>query len=209
MPTRQKVLTRICILTFFLSLSGCMTFNNGELPETKTPPPPTHKPIIEMKVGKVQQKLNGEGASRGIISNKSLGNSIFNVMLGTWKNKGLIEDYDNIGDLSEKPDYTLTLNGFRNEDMSWFGGILCGLTFFIIPTSGTLEFDMNFILIDNHTGEEYKCDLKNSMTTWMNIVFLPVFFLAPIGNHNMWVDTAMYAYNDFYKQGAFNEFNPE
>ena len=37
----------------------------------------------------------------------------------------------------------------------------------------------------------------------MEILFLPGVPISWLGSHNMWVDTALYIYDDFYKQGAF------
>ncbi len=199
------ILVLLCL--FCLLFSGCMSFNGNELPEVKKPIPPKTKPVIEMKIEKWEQKLNGEGASRGVTSNKSNGYLVLKFILARWYSKDLISDYGTIGSLGKiKPDYTLTLNGFRNEDMSWLGAILCGLTLYIIPSSSTMEFNLDLALKDHKTNKTYKLDAKNSVTVWFQLFFilgLPVFW---VGDYNMQYDTSMYVYHMFNEQGAFSEY---
>ncbi len=193
----------LCLLPLFL-LAGCMSFNNAEVPVVKNTPP-QYKPLIEMKVGNFTQKLNGDGDSRGVISNNSMANNTLEGILARWKSNGLIDDYDPIGKLSKKPDYTLTVNGYRNEDMSWFGSIFTGLTFFLIPSSATMKYDLHLQLQNNKDNKIYSVDVKDSFTIWQHIIFLPAFPIFMVGTMNMFSDLSMYSYSEFEKQGAFRE----
>jgi len=195
---------RIFYLVPLMLIAGCMSFNNAEVLVVKNIPP-KYKPVVEMKVGDFTQKLNGEGAARGVASNNSIANNALINILSRWKSKGLIADYDPIGKLNKKPDYTLTVNGYRNEDMSWMGSIFTGLTLYLIPSSSTLQYNLNLQLQNNKDNKTYNIDVKDSFTMWQHIIFLPAFPIFMVGTANMFSDLSMYSYSEFEKQGAFKE----
>lgn len=182
-----------------------MSFNNAELPIVENKLPIT-KPLIEMKIGNFAQKLNGELSSLAPASTKSIAYNTATNILVHWKRKGLIRDYDVIGNLNEKPDYTLILNGARNEEASLFAAFVTGATFFLFPSSSTLEFDLDLELQNNNDGKIYKCKVKDSVTIWQHIIFFPAFPVFWVGSFNMFTDMSMYSFNEFYKQGTFSRF---
>lgn len=202
---KSKENMKTLLLLGVVLLTGCMSFNNAEVPVV-TNKIPISKPVIEMKTGTFIQKLNGAGTSRGMISNKSISYNIINELLWEWKSNDLIKDYDVIGKLTAKPDYTLTINGSKNEDGPLIGAILTGMTFYLIPSSTTINFDLELELKNNQDGKTYKSKVQDSFTIWQSIIFLPIFPLYPVGAWNMHTDMSMYIYSEFYKQGAFSEF---
>lgn len=193
------------LLLGMVLLTGCMSFNNAEVPVVKNEIPVT-KPVIEMKTGKFTQKFNGEGASRGVTSNKTVAYAMIEGILDEWYDNDLIRDYEVIGKLKDKPDYTLTINGFRNEESSIFGSIMTGLTFYIIPSAITMTWELEFVLKDNMSLKEYKTNVTDSFTIWQSIIFLPVFPLFPVGLWNMQEDMGNYIFSKFKDQGAFSRF---
>ena len=99
----------------------------------------------------------------------------------------------------------LTISAVRDEEGSVLGAVLCGITLYIIPTSNTLIYDLDLELFNNKTQQHYLVEVKNGVTTWMQIIFLPFFAISWIGSHNMMVDMADYAYDELKQQGAFNQ----
>lgn len=147
--------------------------------------------------------LNGEGQNRGIMSGTSVLNALNDSMMERWKRKDIISEYSKTGDLKKDPDYTLILSGVRNEDGSVLGSFLSGLTLLIIPTSTTLTYDMKIDFVNNHTKKHYEVKAKNAVTTWMQILLLPVFPFSWIGTNNMINDIADYSYIELEQQDAF------
>ncbi len=191
------------LLVIFSLLTGCVTVNEEMLQKVNIEEIQEQQKIVEIKTGELVQMLNGEGQNRGVMSGTTVLNALNTSMMERWKNKGIISDYLKTGELKERPDYTLTLSGVRNEDGSIPGAILSGLTLMIIPSSSTLTYDMQIDFVNNHTQKHYKVKAKNAVTTWMQILLLPVFPFSWIGSNNMINDIADYSYNELQKQGAF------
>jgi hypothetical protein len=125
-------------------------------------------------------------------------------MMNRWKKKGLIAHFGVAGKLDKKPDFTLIVSRVRDEEGSILGAVLCGITLYIIPTSSTLIYDLDVQLVNNKTQQHYFVKVKNGVTAWMEIIFLPFFAVSWIGSHNMMVDMADYAYDELRQQGALN-----
>jgi len=184
------------------SLVGCVTVNEEMLRKVEISPPQNQSSIVEIKTGELIQKLNGEGQNRGVLSGKTVLDSLAESMMAHWKYEDLIDDYDSPGDLDKEPDYTLTISGVRNEDGSIAGAVLSGLTLMIIPASSTLTYDLDIDFVNNHTQKHYSVKAKNAVTTWMQILLLPAFPFSWIGANNMINDIADFVYDDLNKQGA-------
>ncbi|MBU8901669.1 MAG: hypothetical protein KOO69_02905 [Victivallales bacterium] len=198
----EKIFNLSAGIAMLTLLTGCMSFNNSEVPLVENKPP-KFKPIVEMKLGKFIQTVNGKKGLK-VGSNRSMGYNTLTNILVHWKRKGLIKDYGTVGAFKEKADYILELSGKRDEDMSFFGSFICGFTFFIIPSSTTMKYDLHLRLINQKTKVVYKQDVSDSFTMWMNIIFLPVLPFSTVGIYNMFTDLSMYSYSEFEKQGAFN-----
>jgi hypothetical protein len=192
----------ICILVL-LSLSGCLTLNEGMLRKVDSIQVPQKSALVETKIGEFVQKLNGEGANRGVLANTTVGNSVVKMIMNRWERKGIVDDYGAPGDLKGKPDYTLVLSGSRNEDTSIAGAVFSGLTLMLLPSTTTLTFDLNAELIDNRTGQKYHATAKNGVTSVMQILLLPALPFSWIGTKNAFDDIADHLYSEFHEQGAF------
>ena len=190
------------LLLFVLLVSGCMNFNHVDIPEVKNKKPRT-KPTIGIKVGDFKQYCDGDIDTKDIVSNEKMGLNCLAGLLNPWKEGKLIKGYQPIGKFKKIPDYTLVLNGAINKDSSTALNIASTLTLFIIPSYATASFDLSFILINNKNKEEFRANLKTSFTTWVNIIFLPVFPLFWIRMDNRINDRAMFLYHQFKEQGAF------
>ncbi len=189
----------ICLQT------GCMTVNEGMLRKANIVTPQNNKVSIEVKTGTLIQKLNGTGRNEGLLSGTTVLNALNTSIMTRWKSKDLIADYGSTNDFKNKPDYTLTVSGEKNEDGSMTGAVLSGLTFMLIPATATVTYDLNFDFVNNHTNQHYSVTAKNAVTTWMQILLLPALPFSWIGSHNMLNDIADYTYDELQKQGAFNE----
>ena len=195
--------TIVFILLAIITLSGCMTFNEAMLRKVDIPKQLNPEVIVETKAGDLVQKFNGT-PNRGVMSGTTVLKAVVKSMMTRWKKKGLIADFGAAGKLDKKPDFTLIVSGERDEKGSTLGAVLCGITLYIIPTSYTLIYDLDLELVNNKTQQHYLVKVKNGVTTWMEIIFLPFFAICWVGSHNMMVDMADYAYDELKKQGAFN-----
>ena len=184
-------------------LSGCMTFNEAMLRKVDIPKQQNPEVIVETKTGNFVQKFNGT-PNRGVLSGTTVLDAVVKSMMIRWKKKGLIADYGVAGKLDKKPDFTLTVSGERDEQGSMLGAVLCGITLYIIPTSSTLIYDLDVELVNNKTQQHYFVKVKNGITTWMEIIFLPLFPIFWVGSHNALVDMGDYAYDELKQQSAFD-----
>lgn len=190
-------------LVAMVMLSGCMTFNEAMLRKVDIPRQQNPEAIVETKTGDLVQNFNG-APKRGVMSGTTVLNAVVKSMMDRWKKKGLIADFGAAGKLDKKPDFTLIVSGVRDEEGSVLGAVLCGITLYIIPTSSTLVYDLDVELVNNKTQQHYFVKVKNGVTTWMEIIFLPFFAIFWVGSHNMLVDMADYSYDELKQQGAFN-----
>jgi len=192
-----------CLLAGVLMMvSGCMTFNEKMLKTTDIPKQQNPTFLIETKFGELVQRHNGT-PNRGVLSGTTVLKAVSKAMMGRWKNKGLISDYAVSGDLKQEPDFTLTLSGVRDEESSILLAVLCGLTLLVIPSNATLIYNLDVDLVDNKTQKGYSVKVKNGITTWTEIIFLPFLPIFWVGSHNAMNDMADYAYEELRKQGAF------
>jgi len=191
------------VLMAMVMLSGCMTFNEAMLRKVDIPKQQNPEVIVETKTGELVQKFNST-PKRGVLSGTTVLNAVIKSMMNRWKKKGLIADFGSAGKLDKKPDFTLIISGVRDEEGSILGAVLCGLTLYIIPNSSTLIYDLDVELVNNKTQQHYFVKVKNGVTTWTEIIFLPFFAIFWVGGHNALVDMAEYAYDELKQQGAFN-----
>lgn len=195
---------RFIVVSLVFVLVGCVTINEEMLRKVDIAPLQKPTAIVELKSGTLIQKFNGEGTNSGPLSGTTVINAAGKSMMARWMMKDIISDYDSPGALKKEPDYTVILSGERNEEGSILGAILCGATFFLIPTASTLSYDLNVEFINNHTKKHYNVKAKNAVTTWMQLFLLPIFPFAGIGAHNMLNDIADYSYDELLKQDAFS-----
>jgi hypothetical protein len=188
----------------FRVLTGCVSVNKEMLRQSQLPSSTPFKGVVEVKNGELVQKLNNEGANRGVLSGSTVIDSVSTSILARWKSNDLISDYGAPGNLKTEPDYTLSLSGIRNEDGSIAGAVLSGLTLMLIPTSSTLIYDLNAQFVNHHTHKAYNVPFKNGVTTYLQILLLPALPFSWIGGYNMLADMSDYLYSELSKQGAFN-----
>ena len=124
-------------------------------------------------------------------------------MLKRWKSQDLIADYGVSGKINKSPEYTMTINGIRNEDGSIAGSIFTGLTLYLIPSSQTLTYDLDVDFVNNKAKKRYNSKVKNALTNWQQILLLPATPFFWVGSSNMMSDMGDYLYEDLRKQGAF------
>ena len=155
-----------------LLISGCMSFNEAMLKTTNIPKQQNPSAVVEVKVGDLIQRYNGV-PNRGVFSDTSVLNAVAKSMMSRWKSKGIIADFGKSGKLDKDPDFTILISGVRDEKGSTVGAIFCGLTLYIIPTSSTLIYDLDVDFVNNKTQQHYFVKVKNGVTTWMEIIFLP------------------------------------
>ncbi len=190
---------------FFISLfliTGCMNFNHVDIPEVQINEP-TIKPTIGIKVADFKQYYDGKIDYENVVSNEKMGLNCLAGVLNPWKAEKLIKNYKAIEKYKKLPDYTLVLNGHINAGSSIALNILSPLTLFIIPSYKTASFNLSFVLINNNTQEEFIENLNTSFTTWVDLIFLPVFPLFWIRMDNRITDRSMFIYHLFKEKGAF------
>jgi hypothetical protein len=201
--SKRAIMKKLIVLGILIFLTGCVTVNEEMLRKVIIAPPQNQSVIVEVKTGELIQKLNGIGQNMGVLSGKTVLNSLVESMMAHWVYEDLIEDYGSPGELEKEPDFTLTISGVRNEDGSIVGAVFSGLTLMIFPASATLTYDLDIDFVNNHTQKKYTVKAKNAVTTWIQILLFPALPFAWIGGNNMINDTADYVYHDLDRQGAF------
>lgn len=197
----MKKLMVVFGLLFFLT--GCMMINEQMLRKVNMFPPQKQEMTVEVKTGKLIQKLNGEGQNRGVFSGTTVLNSVAKSIMTRWKEKNIIADYAFPGELKKEPDYTITLSGERNEDGSMLAALLGGLTLGILPSSVTLTYELDFEFINNHTQKHYNVKVKNAVTTISQIFLIVALPVSMTGATDAINDMADNLYDELNKQGAF------
>jgi hypothetical protein len=102
----------------------------------------------------------------------------------------------------------LTVSGTVDENSSIASAILTGVTLYLIPSSAHTTYDLK-LRLDRLEKDQvvatYEVTAKNSITFWQGLVFLPVTPLGSLiwGAYGADRDRALYAYQEFCKQGAF------
>ena len=198
----MKNLSPLAFLLAF-TLSSCMTFNGKMLRRPETTTPPSTPISLEIKPGQMILQLNGEGTNAGPLSATTVVSAVSESIAGTWKSKGIVSEYGKPGNLKKDPDFTLIVSGVRNEEGSIGMAVLGGLSLMIVPTSSTLVYDLDVELINNRTSVSYKAKAKNSISTVMEILFLPALPFSLIGASSALNDISTHLYAEFQKQGAF------
>jgi uncharacterized protein YceK len=193
----------LVIMWAIVMLSGCMTFNQKMLPKVDIPKQENPAVIVETKTGNFVQTFYG-ASKRGDMSGTAVLDEVVKTMMNRWKNKGVIADFGSTGKLDKKPDITLIVSGVRDEEGSEALAIMCGATLGIIPASSNLIYDLNIEFVNNKIQQHYSVKVKNGVTMWMHIIFLPLFPIYSVGSDSAIVDMADYAYDELRKQGAFN-----
>ncbi|HJO93945.1 MAG TPA: hypothetical protein QF753_11130 [Victivallales bacterium] len=180
-----------------------MNFNKNTIPQVQNKVPIT-KPDIAVKVGDFKQYYNGKIDTRGIISNKKMGENCIKGLLDPWMQDKFINNFMSEKQYKKTADYTLVLNGKLHEKSSPTLNIISILTLFIVPSYVKTEFDLSLELTDNKTKQVYKQPFKASFTVWKDLIFLPLFPVFWIRMDNRRFDKSMYLYHNFIKQGTFN-----
>ncbi len=193
----------LLLLSLPVLLSGCMTFNGKMLRVANVTQPPSNPISLEIKPGNLIQQFNGVGTNEGPLSATVVSSAITNSIANNWKRKGIVSKYGKPGDIKADPDFTLTVSGVRNEEGNIGMAVLSGLSLMIVPTSSTLIYDLEVELINNRTAARYKAKAKNSISTVMEIVFLPALPFSLMGASSALNDISTHLYNEFQKQGAF------
>ncbi len=193
----------LVIMWAMVMLSGCMTFNQKMLPKVDIPKQENPAVIVETKTGDFVTTFYG-ASKRGDMSGTTVLDGVIKTMMNRWKKKGLIADFGPAGEFDKKPNFTLIISGVRDEEGSEGLAIICGATLGIIPASSNLIYDLNIEFVNNKTQQHYFVKVKNGLTMWMHIIFLPLFPIYSVGSDSAIVDMADNAYDELRKQGAFN-----
>jgi hypothetical protein len=180
-----------------------MTFNGAELPQRNLPDHESIRPLISTEVGDIKLLFNGQDSLKPPMSAHGIGDRALTAVLVRWKGAMLIEDYDPPGKLDRAADYSLRISGTQNEQGSLLGSIVTGATLFLLPSSSTLQWDWTFHLTNLKSKEEFDVSTRNTVTLWMHLAFLPVFFLEPVGQINADASLSHYVYDEFKRQGAW------
>jgi len=190
--------------------TGCLTTNGHELPKV-TLGESTGKPtaVIALVNGGIEKTMNGSHTDLGANFNEGLvARTTTSMVARYWKIKKLIRDFDWPGKLDEPATHRLTVSGTVDEAGSLSGAFITGLTFYIIPSTATMEYDLVVQLERLSDGATYTVDVKNSFELIQQIFLLPVTPLGSLvwGSYGAAADRALYLYSEFSKQGAFDGY---
>jgi len=202
----------IASLSFGLAiagLSGCMTFNAHLVKKEELPPEikvKCERPVVEVKLEDWHHTLNGKDTDISMMDTQSAGRSFAKNMVRYWKSKGLVGDFGFAGELKgREPDYLVSVSGEVREHGSMFASVLTGLTLLLIPNSSSIELVMDVDLEDLHSQKHYDVKAENGWSTWMWLLFAPVFPIGPVGATTAQLDLFKSVYMQLAEQGAFSE----
>jgi hypothetical protein len=201
---KQRIVITFALIVFSICLSGCMTFNGAELPLRQFPKYDSFRPLISTEIGEIKLLYNGAEGLKPPMSAHGIGKRALKAVLRRWKTKKLIDDYDPPGKLNREPDYKLKISGTRNEQGDFFSAYKTGFTFFLFPSSYTLNWEWTFQLKNLKTNEQFEISTKNSVTGRVHLIFLPLFPFSIVGQRNADNMLSCYVYDEFKKQGAWH-----
>lgn len=201
---RQRIVITFAFFFFIIFLSGCMTFNGAELPLRQLPKYDSFRPLISTEIGEIKLLYNGADGLKPTMSGHKVGKRALKAVLRRWKAKKLIDDYDPPEKLNRKPDYKLKIKGTQNEQGDFFSAYKSGYTFFLFPSSYSLNWEWTFQLINLKTNEQFEVSTKNSVMGRVHLIFLPLFPFSIVGQRNADNMLSCYVYDEFKKQGAWH-----
>ena len=197
---------RLITLLITLTLVGCAYTTEGTKLSPITTTTPSFKTNIEHTVGDFSFTLEG---GKMITSNKA-GELLSNQIVDKWQDREYISDseYVDSGSFSGNSDYDLTLSGSQYGESSIGMQILSGLTFFLIPYTVTQHYDIHYSLNDNKSRKKYEASLQESNKIYIELFLLFALPFSGNGQENMMERIGDHLYEQFYKQGAFQQPSP-
>ena len=156
---------KIYCLFLFIFLCGCAGFREGKISSIKSFPQATEKYSLGFTLDFIIN-LNGNK-----IINEKAKNQIQSKIAERFYKTGL---FSNVVINSSNEDYTLKIKYEDLGDTNLFLATLSGFTLYIFPSYAK---DTNVItakLINNKTKQIEEIVLNDSMTTWQEILLLPI-----------------------------------
>ena len=156
---------KIYCLFLFIFLCGCAGFREGKISSIKSFPQTTDKASLGISLDFIVN-FNGNR-----ITNENAKNKIQSKIVERFNKTGL---FSNVVIDSYGEDYTLNIKYEDLGDTNLFLAALTGATLYIFPSYAK---DTNVItanLINNKTKRSEEIVLNDSVTTWQEILLLPI-----------------------------------
>src|SRR5690349_1530120 len=149
----------VIALVIALSCSGCYTFAGTKLQPIE-PEKPTYLPPLEYTVGDFAFTLEG---GKMVTSNHA-GRILNDGIMASWKKRGYISEskYVDGGTFTGTADYNVTLTGSQYGESSVIMQFFTGLTLFLLPSSITQNYDLQYTVEDVKTGKKYQAAVQES-----------------------------------------------
>jgi len=171
---QHKNLACLLMACATLLLSGCASFRNNELAEVGKLPDVSHyanKPAVFVET----HLFRGDPgqASLEILSTKEKLNT---ALKRTLDESAMFSKYSFDEKDRATSDYVIRLDIYNhgNVGLAAVAGFISGLTLTVIPAAATDNYTLQAKLLDNKGNLISTSTNKDSITTWIGIVFLPM-----------------------------------
>jgi hypothetical protein len=171
----------ICLLAAcaVLSLSGCASFRNNEIAEVGKMPDVTqyaNKPSVFVET----HFFHGE-PDQAKLEVLTLKDKVNTTVGRTLSESALFSRYSFDEKDRATADYVIRLDIYNhgNHALAAVAGFISGLTFTVIPAAATDNYTLEAKLLDGSGNLVSKSANKDSITTWIGLIFLPMVAATP------------------------------
>jgi hypothetical protein len=182
-------------------ISGCAYTVAGTKLPPLVPPAASFQPRVEHTVGDFSFTLEG-GA---MVTSEFVGRQLNGQITRVWKDRGYIREEKGVDHraFSGTADYNVTLTGTQYGESSLGMQILSGLTLFLVPTSTTQHYDLQYTVEDVKTHATYGATVKEEDKTYMQLFLLFTLPVAGRGHQHTMERVAEHLYDQLHRQGLF------
>lgn len=159
-----------------LLVGGCAMFPDNQLPEVKTLPNKsqfTNRPSLALDVKYRMDTSGGEGGTPA--ENVQMTANLKAIVEEITKESTMFSRYSMDAFDAKNMDYTVKLEVIERAAMgpALAGAIITGLTLYIIPSKVSIAYDLNATVSDRNGAKLKTYELRDGLSMWQGIVFLP------------------------------------
>jgi hypothetical protein len=191
-----------CALAVAVSETGCLTIRDSQA--AIEPGPLLLRMSLEHTVGEFTFAIGAAEPKPSLLDGELLVKEIVHA----WNERGYLRDQEFIdpgSPFSGNAEYQLTLNGHQHNDSSFWIEVLNALTLMLFPYTVTHDYDMQFVLVKTANGATYQASIQAHDETYVELLLLFALPVAHRGHDATMQSAADRLYEEFARQGAFQE----
>jgi hypothetical protein len=174
---KKQLTGRVAIVAgTVLLVAGCAIFPDKQLPEVTTLPNKSQfasRPSVALDVKYRMDPKGGEGGAP--TENVQMTANLKGIVEEITKESTLFSRHSMDAFDAKNMDYSVKLELIERADMgpALVGAIITGLSLYIIPSKVSVEYELNATVSDRNGAKLKSYQLKDGLSMWQGIVFLP------------------------------------